>query len=410
MGILQNIFNPDEYSRCYILHFAETRSYELQTPYGFKVKCEILCFIDKINYDEFKTAHMLDAGSFGRLLDSWYAEVFLPSFVKLGCSVRLLVGPHWYGPGLCRVTTNDGKVSMGHDPKGFELAAELKQVPFRRNGCKVAMASLDLSVDETLIEENYRMIKFEKVETLRRTAEWSEFQESIVAAFMGRELELEREFQKIQTNQSHKGRIIKVETRAVGRAVEFSWEFSRNSKGAPRLRGYRNDTGFTNDEAGSASHGICVIDAQSSGKAVQHLRGGQEYFYTFLLTEEEPLYESETFGQNLLMIFGCPRQMGVQTRICDSLRFCIRVPTDEEILKVEKSLQAQAKKPMDSNRERTQRALEELSSFVEFEEDITELQKQLVERIKSKQYPAAEEARKLERLKCLVAQLCVGEK
>jgi hypothetical protein len=137
------------------------------------------------------------------------------------------------------------------------------------------------------------------------------------------------------------------------------------------------------------------------------MQEGKEYFYTFLLTFEEPVYADKTLGD----IFGSSRVVGQKTNTVDSIRFSVRVPTQAETLHIEKNLEklagidTPAKNP---KREKINRAFEELTSFVEFEESMSQWEKDLITQIEKKNYPAEEEKEKIERLKAVVESLRVG--
>jgi hypothetical protein len=109
--------------------------------------------------------------------------------------------------------------------------------------------------------------------------------------------------------------------------VELSWEIKEHQNSGFVLRGFRREGGFAPDKKAFGDQGMCVVETQSNGQSVQHLEAGKEYFYTFFLTKDEPIYAEQKF---LETFFGSPAVIGTRTNFADTLRFSIRVPTQME--------------------------------------------------------------------------------
>jgi len=375
-----------------------------KTDFGFKVKYRVACGIWKIDSDDFKAARMLEPGRFDDLVEEWHRKVFLPKFTELGCSFKFLIGRNWFGPQLCRAF-NDGKeMCVGFDPSFIETLKEMQDTPFRSCGCIIRFVTTEFCPDETIAKENYDMIKRNWPGRPLETPEYREWEEQFVATCLHQRFELERTLQNVQANQKHKSAIISVSTQLAGCAVELAWNISNYENSDYLLRGYRSETGLAPLDRPS-DQGACIAETRANGRAAHHLNEGKEYFYTFLLTRERPIYANRTFVQSL---FSSPTVERTETEIVDSLRFSIRAPTQMEILHAERMMEKIRQEPPESARStKMNKALEELTSFVEFDESMSKWEQDLIGQIKSKRYPAEEERDKIERLKGLVGSLRV---
>lgn len=250
------------------------------------------------------------------------------------------------------------------------------------------------------------MIKLKARESIENTEAHRAAEEATVIAFLHKKSELQRTFQHVQTDNEHKSNGISVKTRLVGQAMELSWDIKKYQNSGFVLRGFRKEDGFAHDNSSWNAHGMCVVETQSNGQCVQHLDAGKEYFYTFMLTKDEPVYAE----QKLLESFFCSAAVkGTKTRLADSLRFSIRVPTQMEIMQVDRMLEkVKAPPPADPKREKINRAIEELQSFVEFDENITQIGEELIKQIEKKNYSEEVRNQKIERLKALLDSMLVN--
>jgi hypothetical protein len=418
MNLLQRInmaLSNDPYwvgPEAHITHFLWHRTFVATTAAAFKAKYKISCFVQKINVEEFRAARMLDENNQEALIDAWHKDVFLPLFQELRCSFHFFgkwANPNSENPCLCRIEREGDREFLFWDLHCVDLEQRLKKLPpFEKNGCSLTLSCMNTESYESLIKENYDMIKMRAVDIPDEASPIRILEEFVVIKMLHQQFELEQQFQHIQTNQKHKGHYIRVETQLVASTIKLTWDCNHKDNVGYRLRGYRNDTGFADNRDDLSRQGTCVVDTQSRGESVQRLLEGREYFYTFLLTNEEPVNAEETFMQNVRVIFGSPIVKGMRTIIVDSVRFAIRVPTPAELARVEQSLEKIKQPSVDPKREKINLALEELSSFVEFEENISELVMELVKRIERKGYPPKEKAQKIARLKALASQLCMA--
>ncbi len=218
--------------------FSVRRSYVSQSVFGFQVQYTLLCIIRKTNHQAFKAARMLDEGSFGRLADDWNQSVFLPKFKELRCMFRLLWGPNWMGPQLCRVVGERGKQYLAFDPSGYATLPEINKTHFEKNGCRIEALNWKIGLDDNLLEENYNMIRVPVREAIENTEEYRKTEEHIVTIYLHRKLELEREFQRLQIDNEHRSNLISVATRQVGAMVELAWNIGERQNTGCVLRGY----------------------------------------------------------------------------------------------------------------------------------------------------------------------------
>jgi hypothetical protein len=387
------------------------------TNCGFKVKYTISCLVDIIDRDEFRLAGMSHTANQEKLVDDWHSEIFVPKFKELRYSFRYLVGwDEWdHGnPCLCRIAEEGGEEFVFFDHNSFELRKELKKIsPLEKNGCRAKFFSIEmernaaLKKDEPLIQENFDMIKLRGLNSPQNTEAFRTWEEAVMISMYHRHAELEKEFLHLQANQRHESKMISIETRLVGSSVEVKWDFSKYKESDYVLRGHRKEDGFvTNDHSGPAN-GMCVVETQAfQGKVVQNLKQGNEYFFTFQLAREDPIYAEQKFPQSIL---NSPQIVGSQTKIADTLRFSIQIPTQAEMMRVEQLIEKAKTRPIDPKREKIDRAIEALTSFVEFEESISEVESTLMKRIKSKGYSEDEAKNKMERLKGLVELIQIRE-
>jgi hypothetical protein len=380
--------------------FVWERPYTVRTQFGFAVNLTVACLVNKVDHEQFRAGRMREEANQQALVRAWYEDVCLPKLKELGCSFEIIIGKNLIVAELCRpgIGKNEGFVCI--DPLCLETMGEMKKTEYVKNGCSVEPWALRINLDDENLEENYNMIKARALNSFEDSEEYREQEESMAVTLLHRHMELRREFQRIQTDQKHESKIISVETRLVGRTVELSWKLSGGEHEGSTLRGYRKADTDHLDFAG-----MIILETQKdSGKTVQNLVEDKEYFYTFLLTKDEPTYAQQSFPQNLL---NSPAVIGSETKLLDSLRFSIRVPGQSELLYVQQTIEKLKERDPDPRREPINRALEELRSFVEFDEAISNFEKVMMKEIESKGYSDGEKKDKIERLQGAVESIRV---
>lgn len=392
----------------FLTHFLWKQTRVGVTDSGNKILYTITCEIDKVDHEQFRAARMLKQNRQDMLLDEWHRTVFTPKYRELRCSFRLLINFFYGKPSFCRIIKEGEKDFVAFDQDAYETIKEIAKIPFQKNGCSVKIFALEATLDEACAaENNYMLRKLNGVNDLENSEVYRKNQEAVVITFINGRFQLEKQFMTAQFDQKHSGKMFDLSSRLVGQSLEISWDLKRSDDGVHTLRGYRRENGFLPLEKGLEEQGTYIVETQRSGKTVHHMQEGKEYFYTFLLTFEEPVYAEKTLGD----IFGSPRVVGQKTNTVDSIRFSVRVPTQAETLHIEKNLERLAGKDTPAKnpkREKINRAFEELTSFVEFEESMSQWEKDLITQIEKKNYPVEEEKEKIERLKAVVESLRVG--
>ncbi len=391
--------------------FAWKKTDSVRTDVGFKVKYTVTAFVTKVDEDEYKAARMLEQANRDKLIDDWYNESFLPQFRALECHFRYTIHTYALQPSLCRIVTEGNERFIYWVPGIFDEIA-YRNATYRKNGCEVKLASFEVvRNDEKVIMENYSMMmKLGSVDAIKNSEEFRKHEESFLISLLETQLKLEQEFQHIQTNQEHKSKSIAIKTRLVGRAIEITWKFESNAGSGCILRVYRKEEGFATKDQSLAANGVCVIDTKCDGNSIQHLQEGREYFFTFVLTKEEPVYADESLGDSVRAIVGSPKVKRVETKTVDSLRFAMRAPTQIEQMRVERLLEKLQERPTeikDSSQEKADFAFKELQAFVEFDESMSTLERTFIDRIRSKKYSKEVEDAKIDRLKALVESMVV---
>src|SRR5450756_240340 len=346
--------DPYEYApHSYTTTYLWERPFSGQSEQGFGFKYVISCYVVKFDWDQFRAHRMIEEKSQQDLLEAWHRDVFLPKLKQLSASFRFQRG--FDNPFLCRKVGKDVYGDFNFSDAGNQIV----EIEYRRNGCKVVFSTLHFEWDTTLMEENNRMLTLIGTNAARETEEYRKWEESFVVAALNRRLELERDLQLRFANQEHKGSNISVKTRTIGRSVELAWKITQGD--GCTLRGYRSADGFAPNDSDFASNGMCFAEASSDGKSAQVLEMGKEYFYTFTLTTEVNVYAKETLGDLARSLIGFPAVKGTRTRLVDSVRFVVNVPSQAELLEVERMLERAKTPPTDPKREKINRAIEELS-------------------------------------------------
>lgn len=387
MAWLRKLLGIDPYDNSPV-SFTRKGTFIGETIGGYKVCYTIWCDYHKNNPDEFREARMLDESSRAQLVALVDEHFVKPAIKATGRFWRLHAGRYNRGE-LCCVVKEGESLGVYRDHSCLEINKKLQAPPFEACGC-IALARIELcNQTEELIEENYkRMIRLYNTDAIEFTTKYMVEEESILVAVAKRELDLEKDLLRSQSQQTHKAGDITITTRLAGRALEIIWKLNEPFRGSTRLYGYTKQGGFCTDYLPLENNGTCIVEAQSSGSVVMRLAEGVQHFLTFVVAWRD---EKEW-------------------RTDETLRFSVRVPAQSEMTYAEELLYKfeNRPKPLPTMSKKTADAVNELLSFVEFEDSISQLEKQLVEQISSKGYSPEEKVEKIDRLKAVVESLRIA--
>jgi hypothetical protein len=367
------------------IQFQTNGPFTTETACGYKIHYGLTCHYTKVNHQEFKAARMLDESSKAKLLEIVNRDVVVPALRAKNRFLRFTAERYLY-PALCCIVGDRDQQFVALDNSCIELNQDLNTTQFTQFGCSITFLDLKLhrNTDE-MVEENYkRMIRLYDITSIKNTPEYANAEERVIIALAHRELELKREFLSSEP-KVHSGNNVTIVTRAAGQAVDISWSFDKPLLQNETLRGYMKEGGFWTGSLPLENNGVCIVDSRSKNSSVQSLSAGKDYFFTFAI-------------------------VGVYTDgvvVVESLRFSVRVPMEEELSRIDELTRAvtMPKKEDSPLGEKTARAMRELLSFVEFDENVSQLEKQLVDRISGKDYSPQEKSEKIERLKAVVESL-----
>jgi hypothetical protein len=388
--------------------FAWSRSYIGTTDQGLKVRYRITCDVQKVSHERFRKAGMLDVSNQNRLIDEWHESIFRQKFAELGFSFKYVITQGGPGAYVCGECVENGRSGLGFDPNGFLATSLLEKFTYEKCGCRIKLLSFDIENDMALVRENYdmlRLIKIRDIDKVNTTPQFRLWEEGAITAMLKRHAELQAEFQHLQSNQQHTSRIISVNIRMVGSTIELAWQVNSPETGV-RIRGYRNDQGFTVHSQPDSTSGHCILDTENrSGRLIQQLQEGKEYFYAFGATKNQPIYAGDTVTHAVRQMIGAPLRVGSETIQLDALRFSLHVPPQAELSRIQRLIDKMTAKPVNESRQFIDSAIQELCSFVEFEESLAAIQKQLIARIKTKGHPRNEERELIQRLQAVVERI-----
>lgn len=386
--------------------FGWKRAYEGQTKYGFKFQLNLSGTIMMFDRDLARRSGIFDETGRAKLLDDWYQKVFVPTLGKLQRFFEIDFSPPSRRVHLCGIANEDKEDYVAVDAGCQETVNALSAVQYSKYGCRVELWMIKPKIEETLMLENYDMLKQRLVSSPENDAVLLEQRELLTVVLWERYFELQREFQNVQSTQQHESKAITVTTKLAGCNVGLSWRLGNYQNKDFVLRGYRSESGFTTGTP-YPDRGQCIVETQQNGTSCQHLQEGKEYFYTFLLTTDSPVFANDTLVDTVRSVVGNPKVKRVETRVFDSLHFMVRLPTQTELLHVDRMLERSKEMRIDPKREKINRAMEKLTSFVEFEESISEIEKVLVERINNGKGSAKAKRDKIEQLRALAGSLQV---
>lgn len=388
MDWLKKILGGDPYKNSAI-HFTRRGTFSGVTACGYKIRYDVTCHYDKSDSHQFKSARMLEEENADKFLALVNERVVAPASKSNGRQWRLLLS-RFGGIGggeLCRVVKDESGVHVYRDQSCVELNKELSTARFEDLGCSAtSIIVYPREQSPEIIEENYkRMIPMHDGNSIKHTPQYMALEESIIVLAARRELEVQKVSLQRQAVQSHKAELFAIETRLVGRALEITWTILK-PLGSSALYGYAKQGGFWTGTRPLESNGTCVVEARNSGSSIMDLAAGVQHYLTFVVARNQ-LKEWD---------------------VLETLRFSVRVPALNELTHVDELLKA-----LDNHRrqqapalnEKTTAALNELRSFVEFEETISGVEKELIDQISGKGYSPEEKADKIERIKAVAESL-----
>lgn len=336
--------------------------------------------IRRVNNEEFNRAMMLDSGNVLMLLCQ-FRDSFLQWMSKTNRHFHI---GEWDGSGCVLQITPDGikKDDRGNTTTIYKFMGEPN---FVRMGCEVQLLELKVSFgdNENNIWGNYNMVARKNTITPDEALAAYKAEELAVLVYMKTRLSL---LHALKADQEYREKAIVIRTQIISEtSARIGWTFTPDgAERGLRLQVFRKEGGYALTEDAS-SQGALIIDSRSNGSQVERV-SGHPYFYSCFISSES--------GRK------------------DFFRFELSVPptaTDGQLVKVLTDMIAtregdQAPAP-DPKRERLNRAFEELSEFVEFDESLTRWERDLITQIGSKNYSDEERAEKIERLKLAVEDL-----
>lgn len=363
-----------------------------QTISGFTIQYRLTVFVTREDNAEFTKERMLEEDNLVRL-EHDINETFLQWMKE--SDRHFFVKGLWGSGGIIRADESGDivdEISCSKTAKAFT------KLDYRKYGCRVELVLCDVRIDTTNeatflenlrmidenttrhLEERFQAYKLEEAWTLICLREWMKTRDA-----WGEQM-------RISSNRTYAGKWIEVQTESEGNEVVLRWNYKKNAESARfHLRGFRKEDGFSLADD-DASQGTLIVDRWGPDWKSERVELGKTYFYTFKVSFLHSKTGSEV----------------VQER----LRFEITTPSEGHLADLGQKfaiwadrMDAEKTPPSDPRRDKVNRAIEELSAFVEFDESLTQWEKSLVQQIESKGYPAKERKDKIERLKLAVESL-----
>jgi hypothetical protein len=220
-----------------------------------------------------------------------------------------------------------------------ELVEKLGKMNFEKG--HVTLHDIHTDISNELIEENYEMLTEEDKTEIGKERSYQALEEKLTVAFLKRRLD----FQKLQMKQRHETSEIIIETEPAGQMLRINWRFNAGVGGS--LLGFRRTDSFFPYEGDQENNGPLVIHSMMSGEAVESLKRGTTYFYTFLLKKPNDKGEAQLYFV---------------------ARFQVTTPPEEA--------------PIDPARKKIARALERVGLGVEFHEALNDVERSLTDRVR----------------------------
>jgi hypothetical protein len=372
-----------------------------KSPPHFKAKYRIYCAVRLDSREELSNARRRYGNALEEtVVDQWHQEVLLPQLESDEFAFDLILDDVF----TCSPTSLDEK-TIRTPLCNYQIVSRLRERTLVRYGCRVELLEINMVLDEDCIMSNYNLVD-DSTGTLKEDSpEYRAIQRMLSVMLAKRRLDFERECLNVYSNEEHQSQKLQVKVNLAGQSVEIEYNLKElTGDDCPRiLHGFRRTEGFCLDNSLNRQ-GTSVVQSQASGKLLQRLQPGTEYFFTFLLTEDEPVYQEAT---GISSLFQRATIKEHRTKVVDSLRFTVRIAAALELERVDRLIEAITQITPDSKETKINRALEEISSFVEFDETLTKVENELIESLKAKGYPPEELQAKTERLRLVVESLRV---
>jgi hypothetical protein len=367
-----------------------------KTTQGYHLKYRVSCWVTRVDDAAFRKARMLEEPNQKALFSWWHETVFLPEFRRTKSAFMFFFGK-WMAanPWLTRINGEGSSKWIGGDPNCCDFIREVRAKTVEKNGCVLRLLSLETALDESLIEENYRMFVIRNVSSVENSADYRELEESLAVALRHKKLMLERELLLAESEQKHESKSISIQTRRVGQMMEMQWNIPERS--SYRLRGYRREGGGFSPTIDTLTGGTLVVDTTRRDKSVQHLKEGVEYFFTFILTHDDPVFRTSHPTDMIRAVVGSPVVESTVPSIKDSLRFVVRIPNQGEI--------AGHKDPVER---RIENAVLAMRTEARFGEAVKRLERELIRDIKNSNCPDDEKEDRIGKIHDLANALLVS--
>lgn len=381
LGYLLDIKDP--YRNLAHRHFHAEGVFTTETKFGFLVSYRLQCFFEIVDFEQFKAERMLEDANQRHFLELINREVVLPTLRAKGRFFQLRHRNNTL-PALYQIVSDqNGQEHAEYDPNFCKAEAELQQKSYSRLGCAVERIFIQHHRNSPeIIQRNYTIMNIKHRKEIESSSLLSELEEALQVSVAYRELEIEREHQHRRSVQTVRGSHFHIDARSVGGSVEISWKFVKPTSPGVFLQGFTRTEGYWAGQLPVENNGMCIADAQQDGNTGLHLGLGKDHFFTFVLLRKA--------------------EKGVE--IIETLRFSLRLPTHEEVCRLDRIAEQLSKRPAPTSTlsPKSQAAVMELLSYVEFDESVSKLEKQLIEQIKAGDYSDEEREEKLQRLRDVV--------
>lgn len=301
--------------------------------------------------------------------------------------------------GLVRVVhlRDDGKII--DELNCSDTVSAFQKIHFTGYGCRASLLRLDAWIDRddaALIKENHSMIDDTSGNPLMTEVETRKIEEAWVIALLNERLKVQEEWKTqlhFGSNRTHKGIRFNLQTECRGSEVVIKWNFNNPKNQRYHMRGFRSENPFTLD-IDDKTQGVLVIDRWGDDWVTEHLEAGKTYFYTLRISRTF-FYTNEVIMEDF------------RFEITTAPRDCMDVLENKLSKWIEKikTPVVAPPVPISAKQQEINRIFEQLNSYVEFDEDLTQREKSLIKEIEAKNYPAKERKEKIERLKLIAEDL-----
>lgn len=380
------------------------RWFEGETECGYRIKYNIACRVEKIDPVAFRKSGMNQRENRDAFVEYLHNSIFLPAW-KNGRYFFGLLDDYEEQDALriCRYAEIEGEDWFALDPEALDLKGAVGRSLVKKNGCCGEFLTIELKIDEKLAKENFEMIKIRRAGGAKTTDDFRQAEEAVVIAKHHAFWEAQRALQGAQVEQHHEAISMSVRTEQAGQGLSLEWSMPGDGH---RIRGYRTENGFP-EGFESDELGRLVVDATRRGKSVQHLAEGKEYFFTFILTREDPVFRNETVLDTVRSAVGKPAIAGVKETPQDLIRFSVRIPTQAELIRVDQKLQQLTERKAAPVNQQLQDSLKYLMELRAFEETLRTFEASETERINDSNDSDAVKQERIARLKDQINNLLV---